>query len=263
MSKIDSISSFLATSFYQYKNDLDEKSIDIVYRFYSDHVLDQRSSLNCICVRYIALYYSVQYEKSHLPEDEFLMQKYLQISVEGGDIISMQYLGGYYYSKGNYDYMIKYWLMAVNGGDVEAMYNLALYYKEQNDTENMLKYYILAAEHGNLCAVNNLIVYYGDCGDDDNMYKYYAMAADYGDIDALHLVSHYYHRMEDYPKMMKYLLMITDFSDNHFLIYDKLMDCTNNRLVIPFLIRQYQSLKSKEKQIKILTDQIKNLTTNL
>lgn len=250
MSKVEFISSYLNQKYFQYQNDLDQESIDIIYQLYSDGTLDETQVLTPACAKYIALYYSFQYESNKNQEYDLLIKKYLQISVNGGNVDAMQYLGGYYYSHDDPDNMIKYTLMAINGDNVDAMYQLARHYEMENDIENMIKYCTMAAERGHVKAIHNLIIYYGDQKDECNMYRYYTMAAKHGDIDAMFILAHYYHRHEDYANMMKYLFMTLDYSNNYFWIRDKLQDYIHENSIITYLIKKYQSLKAKQKQIK-------------
>lgn len=73
------------------------------------------------------------------------MIKYLLLSIEHGDDVSMNNLGAYYYEIGNYEQMEKYLLLSINEGYKPAMINYANYHKNITKNNELAQIYFKMA----------------------------------------------------------------------------------------------------------------------
>lgn len=141
---------------------LNEQEIKQVYNLYFKNIEDDVTSSNS--THYYGLYY-------HLKEDYTNMMKYYLLSIEKGNVYSMNNMGVHFKEKKDYVNMFKYLDMVIENNNDICMLNLGTYYEEIGDYENMMKYYNKSIEKGNAWGLLRKGYYYKSVGENRKMLK--------------------------------------------------------------------------------------------
>jgi len=106
-----------------------------------------------------------------------LMKKYWLSGVELGSVECMELLADYYHNIGQMDRAIKWWLRAIEKKSMKSMEALGMHYKSIGSEEQMSLFYTQAIESGSKKPqiIADLANYYESIGSDDLAYKYYCM----------------------------------------------------------------------------------------
>jgi TPR repeat protein len=106
-----------------------------------------------------------------------LMKKYWLSGVELGSTECMELLADYYHNTCQIDRAIKWWLKAVEKKSIKSMEALGSYYKSNGLEEQMALFYTQAMESGSKKPqiIADLANYYESISSDELAYKYYLM----------------------------------------------------------------------------------------
>ena len=157
--------------------------------------------------------------------------------------LEFYYLGYYYQGiEVNQDLMKKYYSKAKKNS--YTMNNLGMYYSSIGNYDSMTKYYLKAIKLKNPIAMSNLGYYYCSIKKYDMMKKYYLKSIKLGNPTAMFNLGRYYEVVEkNYPLMKKYYINSSDLGGPYAMNYLIMYNITNDRNVKNLkLINKYLDL---------------------
>lgn len=266
--------------------DLDDKSIEILFDLYKNNKLDDTMVLTGLCYNYIGFYYEIIKPSEKELKKYFLlafehgcydaalnlgfryclkkkydkMRHYFMLAYEKGFTIAICHLAYCYHKINDHIAMTDILLLAIKKGNTDAMNALAHYYAKQGDDDKMTEYLLLSIEQGNTTAMNRLAHIYYQEGNYQEMIKYYSLSATQGDLTAMVKLAYYYFKTSNQDLMTKYLLLAfkqkKSFDD--LLIKKIILMIPNAKL----LISLHQAILHKSWKLKRRMKRLNNLSNH-
>jgi hypothetical protein len=178
----------------------------------------------------------------HDIHDNKNMQKYINIAINKDYNLGYSFLGNYYKDKDEKK-MLNYYTKGCKNNDVLSIYYLGLYYFSKNDFTNSIKYfkisYDMNAEIYNTQDIMYLMFCYEKMNNIDNMIKYRKIGMEKNTKEFCISQGNYYIENDDHENAFKYYTLVY----NEYKEFKEDMNIIEILIELCYLLDDYDGLK--------------------